>query len=65
MSYRDLAARSPELLTLGFAISRSPKSRHDKGSLKSQRSELIGVSAYHESGVGKVNGLISQVVKSR
>jgi hypothetical protein len=51
--------RSPEILTLGFTIPRSPKSRRDKGSLKSQSSELIEVSTYRESGVGKVNCLIS------
>jgi hypothetical protein len=56
--------RSPEILTLGFAIPRSPKSRRDKGSLKSQSSELIGVSAYR--GRESVNPicLISRVAKS-
>jgi hypothetical protein len=57
-------ARNPEILTLGFAIPRSLKSQQDKGLLKSQSNELIGVSGYHESGVSKVNCLISRVVKS-
>jgi hypothetical protein len=36
ISHWDLAARSPEILALGFAIPQSPKSRRDKGPLKSQ-----------------------------
>jgi hypothetical protein len=35
---RDLAARSPEVLVLGFASCEGPKSRRDKGPLKGQLS---------------------------
>jgi hypothetical protein len=46
-SHRDLAARSSEYWVLGFAIPRSPKSRRDKGPLKSQ---LTRASAFRRIG---------------
>jgi hypothetical protein len=55
MSYQSFMERNSKILTIGFAIPRSPKSRRDKGSSKIQSSELVGVSAYRELGVGKVN----------
>jgi hypothetical protein len=55
-SHRNLTTRSPEVLVLGFVIPRVPKSRRDRGPLKSQ---LTCVSAFQRIGY---RGLENQVV---
>jgi hypothetical protein len=58
ISHQDLAARSPEILALGFAIPRSLKSRRDKGPLKSQ---LTCASAFRRIGYWELENQVLDI----